>query len=216
MSGCGTVLVVDCDPEARGLIAGQVGSLGLACRAADTGEAALVGLEEDELALAVIEVELPGLNGLGLLQALHNRFEELPVILVSSTHVDPVVRAAGLMLGADDYLLKPLDRTELAARIRRSLKRSGKRVGNGPSTGHPRGAARLSPREREILMFLAEGKTQRQIAAVLVLSPKTVATHIQHLLRKLGVHSCAEAVAAAYRNGLVSAVAIALVSSTPA
>jgi DNA-binding NarL/FixJ family response regulator len=137
---------------------------------------------------------------------VHERFEELPVILVSSTHVDPVVRAAGLMLGADDYLLKPLDPAELAARIRRSLKRWGKPVGNGSSTAYPGDATGLSPREREILTLLAEGKTEKQIAAALVLSPKTVATHIQNLLRKLGVHSRAEAVAAAYRDGLAGEV----------
>ena len=54
--------------------------------------------------------------------------------------------------------------------------------------------------------MLAEGKTEKQIAAALVLSPKTVATHIQNLLRKLGVHSRAEAVAAAYRDGLMGEV----------
>jgi two-component system, LuxR family, response regulator FixJ len=217
LSDCGTVLVVDCDQKTRGLVAEQVRRLGLACRQADTGEAALAGLEENELALAVIEVELPGLNGLGLLQALHERFEGLPVILVSFKHADPVERAAGLMLGADDYLVKPLDPTELAARMRRSLRRSGTPVGNDRGNGRSSRVPRLSPREREILTLLAEGKTQKQIAAVLTLSPKTVATHIQNLLRKLGVHSRAQAVVAAYRDGFVSAgsLLMALLTSTP-
>ena len=60
----------------------------------------------------------------------------------------------------------------------------------------------LSPREREILALLAEGRSQKQIAAALLISSKTVATHIQHLLSKLDVHSRAEAVAAAYQGGL--------------
>jgi DNA-binding NarL/FixJ family response regulator len=63
----------------------------------------------------------------------------------------------------------------------------------------------LSRREREILLLLAEGKSELEIAAALVLSPKTVATHIQNVLRKLGVHSRTQAVAAAYRDGLVAA-----------
>jgi DNA-binding response OmpR family regulator len=99
----------------------------------DSSEAALAALEDDEPVLAVIAVELSGLNGLGLLQALHERFENLPVILTSSKHVDPVGRAAGLMLGADDYLVKPLDPAELAARMRRSLKRSHGTAVKGPS-----------------------------------------------------------------------------------
>jgi DNA-binding NarL/FixJ family response regulator len=200
---CGTVLIVDRDAETRGLVAGQAATLELDSREAETGEAALALLEDGEPALALFEVELPGLNGLGLLRALHERFERVPVILVSSRHVDAVSRAAGLMLGADDYVVKPLDATELGARMRRSLRRSAQppRAETPPSR-----AETLTPREREILMLLAEGNTQKQIAAALVLSPKTVATHIQNLLRKLGVNSRAQAVVAAYRDGLVGLV----------
>ena len=64
--------------------------------------------------------------------------------------------------------------------------------------------SKLSPREREILTLLADGQTQAQIASELYLSPKTVSTHIQHLLSKLGVHSRAQAVAAAFKLGLVA------------
>jgi DNA-binding NarL/FixJ family response regulator len=106
------------------------------------------------------------------------------------------------MLGADDYMVKPLDPAEVAARIRRSLGRSDRSVGEKPTidaTSH----ADLSRREREILLLLAEGKSELEIAAALVLSPKTVATHIQNILRKLGVHSRTQAVATAYRDGLV-------------
>ncbi len=206
MSDCGTVLVADCEQATRSLIAAEVARLGLACLAVNTSEAALAAVDEDEPALAVIEVELPGLNGLGLLLALHERFEELPVILTSSKHADPVGRAAGLMLGADDYLVKPLDPTELAARMRRSMRRSGRPVGKSPPTDETSHVSSLSPREREILILLAEGNTENQIAAALVLSPRTVATHIQNVLRKLDVHSRAQAVVVAYRDGLVAAV----------
>ena len=87
--------------------------------------------------------------------------------------------------------------------VRRSLCRSGFSIQNGNGNGTPPRDFNLSRREREILALLAEGKTQAQIAAGLVVSPKTVATHIQHLLSKLGVHSRAQAVALAFRAGLV-------------
>jgi DNA-binding NarL/FixJ family response regulator len=196
------ILVVDSEQAVLSLVAEQVARLGLNCIAADSSEAALTAVENAEPALAVIAVELPGLNGLALLQALHERFESLPVILTSSKHVDSVGRAAGLMLGADDYLVKPLDPAELAARMRRSLGRSHRSVSNIP----PDQASQtddLSRREREILLLLAEGMTEMEIATALVLSPKTIATHIQNVLRKLGVHSRTQAVAAAYREGLV-------------
>ena len=140
---------------------------------------------------------------------LHEAFDgDLPVILVSATQTDAFDRMAGLMLGADDYVSKPLDAGELLARVKRSLRRVASPVngaGDGHGDGHARAenAAGLSPREREILGLLAEGRTQGQIATELVISSKTVATHIQHILSKLGVHTRAQAVALAFRRGLV-------------
>jgi DNA-binding CsgD family transcriptional regulator len=142
----------------------------------------------------------PGCDGVPQSGTLYENAEVEPRVAVP-THS----RAAGLMLGADDYIVKPLD--PLMARMRRSLRRSAKPVETRRAPGRPNGdMPTLSPREREILTLLAEGNTQTQIAADLVLSPRTVATHIQNLLRMLGVHSRAEAVVAAYRAGLVGAV----------
>jgi len=202
---CGTVLVVDGDWETRRLVEELVERIGLVGRASDTGEAALASVDGVRPELAVVEVELPGLNGLAVLQALHERFgSDLPVILISSKHSAAFDRAAGLMLGADDYLVKPLDPTELSARMRRSLRRSGSRPGNGEAPDSDKADPGLSPREHEIVTLLAEGLDQKEIAAELVISPKTVATHIQNLLAKLGVRSRAQAVAEAYRRGLVN------------
>jgi len=84
------------------------------------------------------------------------------------------------------------------------LRRSGTN-GNGTGNGKKSSGVNLSPREREILALLAENRSQKQIAAALLISSKTVATHIQRLLSKLGVHGRAEAVAAVYQPGLVEA-----------
>src|SRR5262249_58488653 len=167
--------------------------------------------EDERPALAILAVELSGpMSGLELLRELHEHFgDDLPVILVSGKRTAALDRVAGLMLGADDYILKPVDPGELLARVRRSLRRFGaesRSNGNGHVEGD---VVRLSPREREILILLSDGRTQKQIAATLVISPKTVATHIQHLLTKLGVNSRAQAVAAAYRSGLVGVDVVA-------
>ena len=204
MTDCGTILVVDHDDAAR-LSAVQVAArLGYQARAVENAELLLERLDNERPALAIVEVELPGaLSGLEVLRELHERFGyDLPVILVPAERTTALDRTAGLMIGADDYLVKPLDTGELLARVRRSLQRSGSTNGNGNGTPSDSGRY-LSPREREILVLLAGGKTQREIAASLVISPKTVATHIQHLLSKLGVHSRAQAVGVAYRLGLV-------------
>jgi len=203
MDDCGTILVVDHDDATR-LSAVQVAvRLGYEVCAVENAELLLERLDGHTPALAIVEVGLPGaVSGLEVLRELHERFgTDLPVILVSAERTTALDRTAGLMLGADDYLTKPVDVGELLARVRRSLRRAAPSNGNGNHT--------LSPREHEILGLLADGKNQSQIAGALVLSPKTVATHIQHILAKLGVHSRAQAVAAAYREGLVDADVVA-------
>jgi DNA-binding NarL/FixJ family response regulator len=207
---CGTILIVDHEELARAEAVRVARRLGYEVNAVENAELLLERLDGERPALAIVDVELTGpMSGLELLRELHDRFgEELPVILVSAERTAALDRIAGLLLGADDYLVKPVDPGELLARVRRSLRRFGR------TNGTPGPAARdfevhLSPREREILTLLSEGKTQKQIAAALVISPKTVATHIQHLLAKLGVSSRAQAVAAAYRRGLVEGDVVA-------
>ena len=212
MSDCGTVLVIDRDPAFLADVDGALSRLGCSVLVAGSGEDGLALLAARP-ALAVVEVELPGLNGLAVLRELQERYgDELPVVLVSAEHVDSFDRTAGLLVGADDYLVKPVDTGELAARARRLLRRSGALPnGSGRRRGdrERNGDSNLSPREREILQLLAAGRSQKEIAEELVLSSKTVSTHIQHVLSKLRVHSRAEAVAAAYRRGLVDADVVA-------
>lgn len=211
MGDCGTILIVDHEDASRSEAVRVAVRLGFEPRPAENAELLLERLDDERPALAIVEVELPGpTSGFELLRELHDRFgEELPVILVSGERTTPLDCVAGLQLGADDYVIKPFDSGELLARVRRSLSRRQRRgTGNG-NGAPPNGEPSLSPREREILTLLAEGKTQKQIAAALVISSKTVATHIQHLLAKLGVNSRAQAVAAAYRHGLVGSAVIA-------
>jgi DNA-binding NarL/FixJ family response regulator len=182
--------------------------LGYDARPTPTADELLERLGSERPSLAIVEVELEGpVNGLEVMRQLHERFgADLPVILVSANRTDALDRTAGLMLGADDYLAKPLDSGELLARVRRSLRRAAPPKTNGNGNGHGnrhRDEANLSPRERQILTLLAEGRTQAQIAAALVISSKTVATHIQHILAKLSVNTRAQAVAAAFQRGLV-------------
>lgn len=107
---------------------------------------------------------------------------------------------AGLLIGADDYLAMPFDSGELLARARRLLARAPSPV---PSIDVP-----LTGREQQVLQLLADGLSQDEIAKELFISPKTVGTHIQRILAKLGVHSRTEAVALAFRHGLVAGPAM--------
>jgi DNA-binding NarL/FixJ family response regulator len=138
---------------------------------------------------------MPGLSGYELCHRLREELgEAISIILISGVRTDGLDRIAGLLLGADDYVVKPFDPNELMARVRRLLERAHR----------PPETERLTPRELEVLTLLAQGFGQDDVATRLVISPKTVATHIQHVLEKLRVHSRAQAVAAAYRYGLLS------------
>jgi DNA-binding CsgD family transcriptional regulator len=99
---------------------------------------------------------------------------------------------AGLLLGADDNLAKPIAFDHLLARVRRLVAQSAAVAG-------PVGS-RLTPREQEVLGLLAEGLEQNEIATRLFITPKTVAKHIERTLGKLGVHSRAQAVVLALRG----------------
>src|SRR5262245_27683489 len=150
----GTILVVDHDDASRLTAVQAAVRLGYDARPSETGEGVLDRLDDERPTLAIVEVELPGaVSCLELLGSLHERFgADLPVILVSADRTDALDRTAGLMLGADDYLTKPLDPGELVARVKRSLRRVASRPVNGNGNGHQNGDdVGLSPRERQIL-----------------------------------------------------------------
>ena len=154
----------------------------------------------DPPSLVMLDVCLPGISGFEICRELREQCgAELPIILVSGTRVDALDRSAGLLIGCDDFLVKPVDPNELLARVRRLLGRSAPRRTRAASREYG-----LTRRELAVLQQLASGLRQAEIAAELVISPKTVATHVQHILTKLGVHSGAQAVAFAHDNDLLA------------
>jgi DNA-binding NarL/FixJ family response regulator len=197
----GPILVVEDDADFRELVTTLLTEAGYTVADADSGEAALLAVDERPPALVILDVWLPGLSGYEVCRQLRSRFGEgLPVIFLSGTRTEPFDRVGGLLIGADDYIVKPFFADELIARIQRLLARSG--VGSEAANDRCV-AAGLTQREQRVLQLLAAGLTQRAIAAELHISGKTVAAHIQRILAKLNVHSRAEAVAYAYRNALV-------------
>ena len=158
-------------------------------------------VEEARPELVLLDVRLRRTSGYEIHRELTDRYAgSIPVIFVSGERTEPYDRAAGLLLGADDYLVKPIDADELVARVRRSLRWKGNGHGEVPARTEP--FAELTAREREVLTLLASGMSTKQIASELVISPRTIGTHVQHILGKLGVHSRAQAVAFAHRGGL--------------
>jgi two-component system, NarL family, nitrate/nitrite response regulator NarL len=204
MAACGKrILVVDQDARFRASVVSLVQGAGYEAISAGSGEEALFLARTESPHLAILDVELPGISGYEVCRRLREDVHAIGIVFVSDTRTDSLDRAAGLLIGADDYLAKPFAPDELLARIRPLLARNG--VEHAPARPAPVALeAALTAREQEVLRLLADGLSQGGIAERLVISPKTVAAHIDHILGKLGVHSRAEAVAVAYRDGHVS------------
>ena len=198
------VLVIDDDERFREFVRRTIERAGFtAVDAVDADDALAAGdLEAPDLVL--LDVRLPRVSGYELFHELRERLgSEVPIIFVSGDRTDSYDRVAGLMLGADDYLVKPFDPDELVARLRRSLRPRASGIAPAPFGPDDR-TSDLTPREREVLSLLAGGRTSRQIARELVISPRTVGTHVQHILAKLGVENRTQAAAIAHRAGLVA------------
>jgi DNA-binding NarL/FixJ family response regulator len=193
-----SILIVDDDAGYRALVATSLAEAGYETLEAPDGPAGLLLAREHALALALLDINLPLLNGYELYWRIRSEQPNLAIAFMSGERIESYDRVAGLLLGADDYFVKPTDTAELLARVRALVRRS-RVVSRESRTTRP-----LTPREQEILQLLSEGVTQKEIALKLVISDKTVATHIQRILGKLGVHSRSHAVALAIRERLVT------------
>jgi DNA-binding NarL/FixJ family response regulator len=164
---------------------------------ASSGDEALELARASAPAAAILEIPLPGLSGYELCAALRVEFgADMPVVFLTGSRIEPYDRVAGLLLGADDYVTKPYSAGELLVRLRNLLHRRA-----DPEAS--RFARRLTKREHEVLALMAEGLHGDEIAQRLVISPKTVATHVEHILRKLGARGRAQAIAIAYHHRIL-------------
>jgi DNA-binding NarL/FixJ family response regulator len=195
--GGGAVLIAEDDDHLRALLTEALRSAGYEVEEAATGPEAIACAGRSDPDLALLDVVLPGISGYEVFRQLRERFgEELPIMFMSGERVEAYDRMAGLALGAEDYIMKPFEVEELLALIRKRTRQTTK----GPRRAR---ASELTERQLDVLNLLAEGLDQNEIASRLVISPKTVGAHVEHIFAKLGVHSRAQAVAHAYREHLL-------------
>jgi two-component system nitrate/nitrite response regulator NarL len=195
----GPILIADAEEALVAWVRKLLESAGYRTLTAATGEEALRVARQEKPRLVLLEIELPRLNGYQVCRALRDEFgQDVAIAFVSRTRTQAIDISAGLLLGADDYLIKPFDSDELLARLAALMRRVVSERQHASM-----GVVELTAREVEILSMLAEGLAQTDIARSLSISPRTVGAHIEHILAKLGVHSRAQAVAAAYRRQLI-------------
>ena len=190
----GSLVVASANTHTRDLARRLFGEAGFTAEPMASGEAALAAIDERKPDLILIDLRLEDMSGYELCYEIKHRFGGgTPIILLSEDRTEPHDRVTGLLLGANDHLAKPFDPDEFLARVRR-LRSAVTEVS---------GDFELTPRETEVIGLLAQGLGRESVAKRLEVSPHTVATHIRHICAKLDVHSVTEAVAVAYRAGIV-------------
>lgn len=161
--------------------------------------------------LALVDIRMAGGDGLDALQALRKEYPDMAVVMLT-TYDNPTFMARAIAGGASGYLLKGVDRSELLQSLRqvmrgemlissRDLLRSIRSTGrDAPAMADL--ATPLSERETEVVRLLADGLSNREIAAMLFVAESTVKTHVEHIVAKLGVSDRIQAAVWAVRSGL--------------
>jgi two-component system response regulator FixJ len=142
----------------------------------------------------VLDVRMPRMDGLELLEVLRTHRIGLPVIMISG-HADVPMAVKAMQSGAVDFIQKPVNHQDLLERVRKALIADERfRAEIGDPLVIAERLEQLTAKEREVLDAVVQGRSNKSIAGELGLSVRTVETHRANLMRKLGVHSTADLV----------------------
>ena len=213
----GTVLVVDDAPDTLRMLCDALAGEGYTVLVARDGQQALSRLDVITPDAILMDAVMPGLNGFETCQRIkaHAAWSAIPVIFMTGLSETADI-VAGFDAGGVDYVVKPVRIEEVQARLATHVRNAraarqalaalqwGQTSGQGPDWPAPPESARLdeaalTPRETEVLSWLAKGKTNRDIADILGMSHRTVNKHLEHIFEKLGVETRAAAAALASR-----------------
>jgi len=187
------VHVVDDDAAVRRALVRLLRSEGLEAVAYETAQAVLNAAPSLSSGCILLDLQMPGMDGLELLARLGELGIELPVIVVTG-HGDVPTAVRAMKAGAVDFIEKPIDETQLFAAIDAALAEKKFAVRDRLVAGATERMALLSPRERQVLEAIAVGRPSKLIAYDLGISVRTVEVHRAHMLDRLGVRNMAEAI----------------------
>lgn len=190
----GTVYIIDDDPAVRDAVGMLAESAGLAMQRYSDAAEFLAACSDECRGCAVVDLRLPGLDGLDLQAELRRRGIELPLIFLTG-YGDVSAAVQALKAGAVDFLEKPFDDAELLEAIQRAIAVDAEhRQRRSQDADAAERLALLTPREREVMERIAAGKANKVIALELGISERTVELHRSRVMHKLGVGSVAELV----------------------
>jgi two-component system, LuxR family, response regulator FixJ len=189
-----TVFVVDDDEAVRGSMKLLLKTLDLPAQAFASAQEFLATFDKRRSGCLVLDIRMPGMSGLELQEELNARGGMLPIIFITG-HGDVPMAVEAMQRGAMDFLQKPFRDQDLLDRITKALEkdRAGRELlGNRERIrAH---IATLTPREREVMVLVTQGKANKVIAADLDLSQRTVEIHRAHVMEKMGANSLAHLV----------------------
>lgn len=178
---------------------------------ASDGESAVQMVMERSPDVLLLDVRMPGVDGLDALARIKGEQPD-QIVLMMSSYDNPGYAARAVSLGASGYLLKDAPRDEFLSAVRRVAigqdlwsREKLRRVSSSIATmgDGNQGDVTLTKRERDVLLLLANGQTNRQIAEQLSISAETVKEHVKHLLTKIGVADRTQAAVWAVRHGML-------------
>lgn len=186
------VCVVDDEQEMRDSLAALFAAVDLRVVTFSTSAAFLQSLETSEPACLVLDVRMPGMDGMELLRELRDRGLSVPTVVITA-YGDAPMAVDALRLGAMDFIEKPYRAQSLLESVARGIEQG--KLKREQDRKHARMAERLdrlTPREREIAVLLAAGKSGKQIAMELDISYNTLQNHRQHAMEKTDANSVVE------------------------
>lgn len=201
-----TVFLVDDDTGVLKSLSRLLRASGWEARSFVSPRAFLEGLTQDCWGCLVLDVAMPGLDGLELQQLLGESSVLLPIVFLTG-HGDVRMSVQAMRSGAIHFLTKPVDADHLLAAIEEAVEKGRvARVEHAERMAVLARLAALTPREREVLALVVQGLLNKQIAAQLGAAEKTIKIHRARVMDKMGAHSVAELVRAVERLSISSRV----------
>ena len=187
-----TVFLIDDDPSVRDSLTLLLSLRGIRTQPFATAESFIETYRPEWRGCVLTDLRMPGMTGLELQEALRERHIEVPVVVLTA-HGDVATARAALKNGAFDFLEKPIDDAMLLDVLHNALRVDRERRGAAAArAATDRRLERLTQREREILALIARGHQNREVAAQLGISARTVEVHKARIMEKLECHSFAE------------------------
>jgi two-component system, LuxR family, response regulator FixJ len=198
------VYLVDDQPSVRNALGEMLSVFGFQVETFASADEFLAQVTKAQPGCVVADVRMPGRDGIELVREIVRRELPLPVVLISG-HADVPMAVAGIKAGAEDFIEKPVNDTELVAAINRCLLRSLRRTETADSADPlVKCFYRLTPRQVEVFDLVAEGFTSAVIAAKLQISQRTVESYRAEIMEKMQAESVAVLVRQAIRLGRVT------------